>query len=299
MPRGRANDAQRDHGRSLRSEALGEDGCGLFVPMLAVSSQGVLPRDPAEDVRPEILAGDDAVGGSFDLNGTLCGEASAPLGHLAQVFGVEAGHACQLGESTMLRSESFDIHARHYIAHGYALVNSLLLVEKCIASRYKVGMKSIDQIRLNNLLTLLQTWKQAEIARRIERTPPQVFQWVAKARGRTDRWARNMDDESARLLESALGLPDNWMDNDHSAAEPSNLSGQDERHTRGAGDEALSRNSRIDPYTIIKRLEGRVTPRSKATLLKLEKLAIEGKLDDEAWSLLENIAERFERAVQD
>lgn len=43
----------------------------------------------------------------------------------------------------------------------------------------------------------------------------------------------------------------------------------------------------------IKRLSGRVTPRSRETLLRLEKLAMEGKLTDDDWAIIDSIAARF------
>jgi len=69
MPAGRANDVRRDHGWSLRSGAMGDDAGGLFVSMLAVSSQGVLPRDGAKDVGAEFLAGDESIGQPLNFRG--------------------------------------------------------------------------------------------------------------------------------------------------------------------------------------------------------------------------------------
>ncbi|MDD2749817.1 helix-turn-helix transcriptional regulator [Acidithiobacillus sp.] len=76
-------------------------------------------------------------------------------------------------------------------------------------------MKSIVDIRLQNFRALLAKHKQAELARMIGRSPTQVQQWAAKACGKQTKGARNIDSITARRLEVALGLPANWMDNDH------------------------------------------------------------------------------------
>lgn len=104
-------------------------------------------------------------------------------------------------------------------------VNSGEHVDRTIAGGYKYGMKPIDEIRLSNFLALLSRYSQAEIARRMGRGPAQVQQWAAKAQGRDAKGSRNINDESARLIEKALGLAANWMDHDHSGPEAaSNLS---------------------------------------------------------------------------
>ena len=118
----------------------------------------------------------------------------------------------------MLDCVSSDVHGCHYIAHSYTIVNSVAHVADAIATGYKYNMKSIDEIRLENFLALLGRYKQAEIGRRIQRSPGQVQQWAAKARKSPAKGSRNIDDESARLLEASLNLPVNWMDNDHSAS---------------------------------------------------------------------------------
>jgi phage repressor protein C with HTH and peptisase S24 domain len=104
-----------------------------------------------------------------------------------------------------------------YIAHGYIYVNSARHVARAIAISYNNLMKSIVTIRLENFRRLLAKHKQAEIARLMGRGPGQVQQWAAKAMGRDTKGSRNIDDDSARLIEKALGLPENWMDQDHDA----------------------------------------------------------------------------------
>ena len=109
------------------------------------------------------------------------------------------------------------VHADKYIALRYSNVNSRAHVAHGIADSYKGGMKSIVEIRLENFRTLLGKYKQAEIARRMGRGPGQIQQWAARAMGRDSKGSRNIDDDSARLIERALGLPENWMDHDHAA----------------------------------------------------------------------------------
>lgn len=125
---------------------------------------------------------------------------------------------------------STNIHGSKYIALGYIDVNSVAHVARGIANSYKDRMKSIVEIRLENFRHLLRQYKQAEIARRMGRSPGQIQQWAARAAGRNVKGSRNIDDVSARLLEESLGLERNWMDQDHFSAtarivEPLALSG--------------------------------------------------------------------------
>ena len=117
----------------------------------------------------------------------------------------------------MLDSVRSDIHVEDYIALGYIDVNSRALVARDIAASYNNTMKSIGEIRLTNLLRLFTKITQADLARRIDRSPGQVQQWALKARNPNGKGARNIDDSSARLIERALGLAENWMDQDHDA----------------------------------------------------------------------------------
>lgn len=115
----------------------------------------------------------------------------------------------------MLDSVRSDIHAEDYIASRYVCVNSRAMVARSIATSYNNTMKSIGEIRLANLSRLLTMITQADLARRIDRSPGQVQQWALKARNPNGKGARNIDDSSARLIERALGLAENWMDQDH------------------------------------------------------------------------------------
>ncbi len=95
---------------------------------------------------------------------------------------------------------------------------------------YNDPMRDIDTIRLANLLKLLQGMTQAELARTLHKSPAQIQQWASKARGSQSHAARNINTESAREIEQRLGLPENWMDQDHEriADHPSKLA-----HERG------------------------------------------------------------------
>lgn len=174
-------------------------------------------RRGQKDIGAQVAPGNGAVGGGFDADGILWGNPASSLGHLTQKFSVETEFFGNTGETAMSDCVSSDVHARDYIALGYTLVNSAAHVDSGIAGGYKGGMKSIVEIRLENFRTLLGKHKQAEIARRMGRGPGQVQQWAAKAMGRGSKGSRNIDDDSARLLEKALGLPENWMDHDHAA----------------------------------------------------------------------------------
>jgi transcriptional regulator with XRE-family HTH domain len=168
-----------------------------------------------ENVGAEFFAGDCAVGEAFYLHRIFCRHASPSLGHLAQELGVKPEIFGNTGKTTMLDCVSSNIHTADYIALRYTLVNSMATVASAIVLGYNEDMKSIDEIRLFNFLRLLQNTTQAEVARRMERSPGQIQQWAAKARGSSGKGARNIDDSSARLIESALGLAANWMDHEH------------------------------------------------------------------------------------
>ncbi len=117
----------------------------------------------------------------------------------------------------MLECVSFHIHMTKYIASRYIYVNSHALVAGNVVNCYKAGMKDIDEIRLENFRMILTKYSQAEIARRMGKTPPQIYQWAGKALGSSAKGLRNISSDTAREIESALGLDANWMDHPHIA----------------------------------------------------------------------------------
>ena len=102
------------------------------------------------------------------------------------------------------------------------------------------------------------------------------------------QWERGLTEpewEALRELQRAKNVNPSWVS--HGDGEmfggPKRLGGEAE----DAGDAG-------QVLQIIRRMEGKVTPRSRRTLLRLEKIAIEGKMTDEDWELVEQIVERFE-----
>ena len=80
----------------------------------------------------------------------------------------------------MIECISSDIHDSYYIAQRYTTVNSFPLVADDKADRYSCVMKSIEEIRRENIRWLVRRGgniTQAELARRMEVSPAQVQQW--------------------------------------------------------------------------------------------------------------------------
>lgn len=105
------------------------------------------------------------------------------------------------------------------IATGYSAVNSRAHVEPDKAACYMSPMKSIERIRWENLMSLLKDGtSQAELARRMKASPGQVQQWVAHFRSPKPKGTRVIDSSTARRIEAAMDLAQNWMDQDHPAS---------------------------------------------------------------------------------
>lgn len=72
-------------------------------------------------------------------------------------------------------------------------------------------MKTIDEIRMENLLTLRSQFpSERQFAFHLNKAPNQVNQWLGKGA------ARAIQSESAREVEAIMGKPRGWLDNDHS-----------------------------------------------------------------------------------
>lgn len=89
--------------------------------------------------------------------------------------------------------------------------SSLLLAESAAAGRYALGMTTIIEVRRENLNELVRQagGKQSEFARMIGKDKNQLNQWLGRA------GTRNMSDASARHVETALRLPEGWLDQRH------------------------------------------------------------------------------------
>lgn len=137
-----------------------------------------------------------------------------------------------------------------------------------------MDVKETRRKRLRELIDSRYGGKQAAFAADIERQPDYVSRCL--------KGTKNIGEDLARIIEKRVRLPLGWLDRDHA---------EEGRDTGGA-----ESAPEVDVLTVLRRMEGRVTPKSKAALLRLEKLAIEGKLSDEDWTVIEQIVSRFERA---
>lgn len=77
-------------------------------------------------------------------------------------------------------------------------------------------MKTIDEIRHARLLELLQMPQHPTVqalAEALERSSAQISQWKNRSK-RSGGGVCNIDSDSARHIESKVGKPRGWMDND-------------------------------------------------------------------------------------
>ena len=68
---------------------------------------------------------------------------------------------------------------------------------------------NIRDVRRDNLALLLGGRLKRDLARDIRKAPAQVSQWL--------NHVRTITEETAREIESALGLPEHWMDTPHTS----------------------------------------------------------------------------------
>jgi len=77
-------------------------------------------------------------------------------------------------------------------------------------------MKTIEEIRLENLKTLCSQFKsQRQFALHIGKTPQHVNQWFGKGN------AFNLGSVTAREIEELFNKPRGWLDNDHDKTQES------------------------------------------------------------------------------
>lgn len=77
-------------------------------------------------------------------------------------------------------------------------------------------MKTVEEIRRDNLRLLVQEFGSvAECAKRLDKSSPQVSQWLNASVDAKSGKPRNMSKEIAREVESKLGRPYLWMDTLH------------------------------------------------------------------------------------
>lgn len=155
-----------------------------------------------------------------------------------------------------------------------------------IANCYHRRMVNIRTIRKSNLLTQIDRFgSQRAFADQAGLAPAHVSQMV------TDR--RNMGDEVARRIEKNLDLAEGYMDLQH---QPGDYSGHHpaERFT-GVADT----DSELLQGLLLKvnRMHQGLTPKTRQAILSIERAAMEGRLSDEDWEILERLVARFEQAL--
>jgi plasmid maintenance system antidote protein VapI len=145
-------------------------------------------------------------------------------------------------------------------------------------------MTTIRTIRRENLLAqIAQFSSQREFAEKAGLAPAHVSQMV------TER--RNMGDEVARRIEKNLNLADGHMDLQH---QPQGYAFESPVRNR-------NRVAESDAETLkallqkLERMQRRLTPKTRQVIIRIERAAIEGRLSDEDWGMLERLVERFER----
>lgn len=82
-------------------------------------------------------------------------------------------------------------------------------------------MKSIDEIRVENLLILIKRYGSIQkLADALDRSHGQISQWKNRAKSSKTGKPRGMESETARWIEKTLKIPENWLDTDHSITIP-------------------------------------------------------------------------------
>jgi hypothetical protein len=85
------------------------------------------------------------------------------------------------------------------------------------AALFNVAMKTIEQIRRENLIALRnELGGVGVLADRIERQMSQVSQWLNASPSSKNGRPRTMSADTSRYIEEKCGKPNGWMDKDHS-----------------------------------------------------------------------------------
>jgi transcriptional regulator with XRE-family HTH domain len=146
---------------------------------------------------------------------------------------------------------------------------------------------NIKTIRKANLLEQIARFRtQREFSERVGLTPAHVSQMVT---GR-----RNMGDVVARRIESGLDLPEGYMDIQHP------VDGVEYQYpkTKGSKRIAISDGDNLETLLMsVRRMNQRLSPKTREVVAKIERAALNGKLKDEDWAILERLVECFEKGA--
>jgi plasmid maintenance system antidote protein VapI len=148
-------------------------------------------------------------------------------------------------------------------------------------------MVNIRTIRKSNLLAQIDRFDtQRAFAEQAGLAPAHVSQLV------TER--RNMGDEVARRIEKNLDLAEGYMDLQHHPGDY-----PDHNYTE-RGNRVAENDSEALQTLLLKvdRMQQRLTSKTRRAILRIERAAMEGRLSDEDWEILERLVERFEKGVE-
>jgi phage repressor protein C with HTH and peptisase S24 domain len=108
------------------------------------------------------------------------------------------------------------------LASGYSNRNSQKLIGMDSLSLFNSRMRTVEEIRRQNLVTLIaERGGQRAFAEAARiKNPAQVSQWVNRSPNATTGKPRVMSGTTARAIESALGLTTGWMDTHHGDESP-------------------------------------------------------------------------------
>lgn len=145
----------------------------------------------------------------------------------------------------------------------------------------------ISEIRRANLQSLMNDrfgGTKARIADELGKSPSYIARCLSLTIAPENR--KKIGEEFARHIEAVLELPRYAMDS------PSGVTGSNEKSGLQAGAPQTIDSSKMDA---LRKLKGKVTPRSLDALKRIEKAALAGRLKEADLVLLEGIAARFEQ----
>ncbi|WP_316365545.1 helix-turn-helix transcriptional regulator [Candidatus Thiodiazotropha sp. CDECU1] len=147
-------------------------------------------------------------------------------------------------------------------------------------------MVNIRTIRKENLLAQIARFgSQRAFADKAGLAPAHVSQLV------TDR--RNMGDEVARRIEKNLNLTDGYMDLQHQQRSYP-------LHLPASGHNRIAENDSEALQALllkVDQMQQRLTAKTRKVILRIERAAMEGRLSDADWEILERLVDRFEKEL--
>lgn len=158
----------------------------------------------------------------------------------------------------------------------------------------------IFEIRKANLIRLIGSRRKGACAEKWEMAPAHLSQVLS------NKTAKNLGEDVARRIEQKEGLPHGWLDTLQLEAIAERTGSYSPAQMRSAAEEnaeALDGGATSEPsqqqsgvnMAALLNLQGKATPRSLEVLKRIEKAAIEGRLQEADLIALEGIATRFEQ----